>query len=155
MVISGCGPTANDSDHSSASMSDGRMIHIQAAYIVGVAGMDAYGYADVPDGTVGTLVVGGLGNWRCEGVFRKHAPVGDYQRPWKDLPWFTVGNAGTLQFYGPPGNYTFTLSVASPKGSVTKSVLGGQMSKTLSGTSWEKPPAGCTPPDGLPVSGTT
>ena len=128
------------------------MIHIQASYIVGITGMGVNGYADVTDATAGTLVVGGLGNWRCQGVFRAHPPIGDSARPWKDLPWFVVGSETNLTFYGPPGNYTFTLTVPSASGSVSKSVVGGLMQKTLSATTWEKPPAGCTPPDGLPYN---
>ena len=146
-----CGPA---DDHSSASLSNGHMIHIEAAYVVGVSGIDVNGYGDVADGTAGTLVVGGVGNWRCPGVFRKHDPVGDAPRPWKDLPWFTVAGAQTLQFYGPPGRYVFTLSAASPSGSVSRSVMAGHMSKDPSGSHWGKPPTGCTPPDGLPDPGT-
>ena len=114
-------------------------LYLDAAYSPNVMGIDAFGYADVLNGTPGELRLTGPVSWTCPGYFWSHGVVSENN--FRNLPWFQVGDTETLGFDGPPGQYTVSLTIPSLNATVSRTFDAGPMAKGPQG-SWAAP-AGC------------
>ena len=117
-------------------------LYLDAGYGDSV-GIHATGYADVPDGTVGQLQLTGPVSWTCPGKFVSHGVISP--DAYMNLPWFKVADTETVQFFGPRGRYTLTLSIPSLHATVSSTLSGGGLGKDAQGN-WTPPTAaGCIP----------
>ena len=117
-------------------------LYLDAGYGDSV-GIHATGYADVPDGTEGQLQLTGPVSWTCPGKFVSHGVISP--DAYMNLPWFKVGDTETVQFFGPRGRYTLTLSIPSLHATVSSTLSGGGLGKDAQGN-WTPPTAaGCIP----------
>jgi hypothetical protein len=137
LVTAGC-LTANQGLVSSR-LSNGHYLYLQAysTPCCGVIAVNAT--ADVSNGTSGTLDVTGPVSWQCTGVFEGQPPTGDADASWMDLPGFTVSvdegpGGGDLDFYAPRGTYRVQLTLTSPSGSISESVIGTSSSTGTAGS---------------------
>lgn len=111
-------------------------LYLDAAYLATTDSINVYGYADVPDGTAGTLTVTGPVSATCHGSFHNHPPQGGGTTTFRDAPWFTPpGNNGalSLNFTGPSGTYTVTLALDDGKARTSRTIQGGLMTKDVHG----------------------
>lgn len=117
-------------------------LYLDAGYGDSV-GIHATGYADVPDGTEGQLQLTGPVSWTCPGKFVSHGVISP--DAYMNLPWFKVGDTETVQFYGPRGRYTLTLTIPSLHATVSITLSGGGLGQDAQGN-WTPPTAaGCIP----------
>ena len=145
-----CGP-----DHPvvQAGITGGGTLYLDAAYQVSTASIYADGYADVADGTAGTLVLSGPVSVTCHGAFRSHAPLGGGPS-FQDSPWFVVPGSSAelpLNFTGPSGTYTVTLALDNGKARTSTTIQAGVMTKDAHGN-WAVP-TGCLSGTGATPSG--
>jgi hypothetical protein len=125
---------------SEAEFGNHHKIYLDASYSVNVARIDAFGYADVPDGTPAHMQVTGPISWTCPGFFHSHAEVSDNN--FRNLPSFRVGDTDTIAFSGPPGKYTVILTIPSFNATVSRTFDAGPMGRDSLGSGYP-PTAGC------------
>jgi hypothetical protein len=125
---------------SEAEFGNHHKIYLEASYSVNIAGINAFGYADVPDGTPAQMQVTGPISWTCPGFFHSHPEVSDNN--FRNLPLFKVGDADAIAFSGPPGKYTVILTIPSFNATVSRTFDAGPMGRDSQG-SWYRPTAGC------------
>jgi hypothetical protein len=125
---------------SEAEFGNHHKIYLEASYSANITGINAFGYADVPDGTPAQMQVTGPISWTCPGFFHSHAEVS--QNNFRNLPSFKVGDTDTIAFSGPPGKYTAVLTIPSFNATVSRTFDAGPMGRDSDG-SWYPPTAGC------------
>jgi hypothetical protein len=113
-ALSSCGPL--DKSHwATGHFSGNKTIAITLGYGGNADSLAASVYADVADGTAGTVEVTGVQHWRCQGQFRTHhSESGTF--PWdiENLPGFvppTTTDDPVLNFFVPKGSYTVTVRI--------------------------------------------
>ena len=147
----------SDTPDVTGNLAGGGHLYLDASYSASVTAIDVFGYAEVPEGTAGVLQLSGPISVRCHGGFRTHPSGGG--AAYRDAPAFVVGtagpavaDAGPLQFTGPVGTYTVSLSLdGQGGGSVSTRSETSTMRKDAHGN-WMVPP-GCVPGEGTSAAG--
>lgn len=122
-VLSGCGPV--DKSHSvSGQFSGNKTIALSLGYGGNSSTLAASAYADVADGTAGTVEVTGGQHWRCQGQFRTHQNErGTF--PWdvENFPEFIPPTSSdpVLNFGVPSGSYVVTVRIPAMKAELKES----------------------------------
>jgi hypothetical protein len=122
-LLSGCGPL--DKSHwATGHFSGNKTIALTLGYGGNSFALAASVFADVADGTAGTVEVTGVQHWRCQGNFRTHQAEGGVF-PWdiENLPGFEPPNSSdpVLNFFVPKGSYTVTVRIPAVHAELKKS----------------------------------
>jgi hypothetical protein len=122
-LLSGCGPL--DTSHwATGHFSGNKTIALTLGYGGNSFALAASVFADVADGTAGTVEVTGVQHWRCQGNFRTHQAEGGVF-PWdiENLPGFEPPNSSdpVLNFFVPKGSYTVTVRIPAVHAELKKS----------------------------------
>jgi hypothetical protein len=122
-VLNGCGPL--DKGHwVTGHVSANKTFALDLVYGGNSTNLAMGAYADVPDGTAGTVDVTGGQHWRCQGQFRtQQSQRGAFPWDMENLPGFTVPPASdpAQNFSVPPGSYTVTVRIPALKAEVKES----------------------------------
>ncbi len=111
-LLAGCGPL--DKSHwASGHLSADKTFAIDLVYGGNSSALAAAAYADVADGTAGTVELTGVEHWRCQGQFRTHQKNRGLL-PWdpENLPELTTpAGDPVVNLSVPPGSYTVTVRI--------------------------------------------
>jgi hypothetical protein len=122
-AFSGCGPL--DKGHwVKGHVSGNKTFALDLVYGGNSTNLAMGAYADVPDGTAGTVDVTGGQHWRCQGQFRtQQSQRGLFPWDMENLPGFTVPPASypAQNFSVPPGSYTVTVRIPAMKAELKES----------------------------------
>jgi hypothetical protein len=108
-----------DSRVSTTTFDGGKKLELFAAYSTKAGSVSVAAFADVADGTPGTLEMTGPFHMRCQGQFRP--PDAGFSNP-DDLPDLDIGEGhdGTGGIQPPQGNYTAGVTIPSENARITK-----------------------------------
>jgi hypothetical protein len=122
-ALSGCGPL--DKSHwVTGHVSGNKTFALDLVYGGNSTNLAMGAYADVPDGTAGTVDVTGGQHWRCQGQFRtQQSQRGLFPWDMENLPGFTVlpTSYPAQNFSVPPGSYTVTVRIPAMKAELKES----------------------------------
>ncbi len=110
-LLAGCGPL--DKSHWETGHFSGKTFALDLVYGGKSSALSAAAYADVVDGTAGTVELTGVEHWRCQGQFRTHQKNRGLL-PWdpENLPELTTpAGDPVVNFSVPPGSYTVTVRI--------------------------------------------
>jgi hypothetical protein len=144
-LLTGCGPL--DKSHWAAGhLSGNKTFALDLVYGGKSSTLAAAAYADVADGTAGTLELTGKEHWRCQGQFRAHVSNGGLL-PWdpENLPALTTPDGGpVVNFSVPPGSYTVRVRIPMVHADLKESATldRGRRSDARTGYNHD---AGCVP----------
>ena len=122
-----------DSRLSTTTFDGNKKLELFAAYSANAGSVTVQGFADVPDGTAGTMEMIGPFHMRCQGQFRPPDPA--FADP-DNLPYLDVGegHSGTGGIQPPRGNYTAVVTIPSRKAKITTGfTAGGPSQDTFTG----------------------
>ena len=108
-----------DSRVSTTTFDGGKKLELFAAYSTNAASVTIQAFADVADGTPGTLEMTGPFHMRCQGQF--HPPDPGFANP-DDLPALDIGERhdGTGGIQPPQGSYTAIVTIPSKNARISK-----------------------------------
>jgi hypothetical protein len=144
-LLSGCGPL--DHGHwATGHLAGNKALALDLVYGGNSSTLAAAAYADVADGTAGTLELTGQEHWRCQGQFRTPPPNRGLL-PWdaEKLPALTTPDgAPVVNFSVPPGSYTVTVRIPAVHADLKESATldHGRRSDARTGYNHD---AGCVP----------